>query len=100
MLKEKYPQKQEKEIQKMLDAIEKGKIEEWMWQRILEKMYEDGDTETLQNRIRDLISQKSRLGGGSEDPLMNTSKRLTREELNSQVVNDSKLSSILNYKDF
>ena len=47
MLKEKYPQKQEKEIQKMLDAIEKGKIEEWMWQRILEKMYEDGDTETL-----------------------------------------------------
>ena len=39
----------------MLDAIEKGKIEEWMWQRILEKMYEDGDTETLQDRIRDWI---------------------------------------------
>ena len=99
MLKEKYPQKQEKEIQKMLDAIEKGKIEEWMWQRILEKMYEDADTETLQDKIRDLISQKSRLGTEAS-PMLNSSKRLTREELNSQEVDVSKKSSILNYKDF
>ena len=31
MLKEKYPLKGEKDIQKLLDTIEKGKIEEWMW---------------------------------------------------------------------
>ena len=55
-LKEKYPLKGEKEIQKMLDAIEKGKIEDWMWQKILEKMYEDGDADTLHGRIRDLLS--------------------------------------------
>lgn len=55
-LKEKYPLKGEKEIQKMLDTIEKGKIEEWMWQKILEKMYEDGDADTLHGRIRDLLS--------------------------------------------
>ena len=40
MLKSKYSLKSEKEIQRMLDAIEKGKIEDWMWLKILEKMYE------------------------------------------------------------
>ena len=39
----------------MLDAIEKGKIDEWMWQKILEKMYEAGDAEVLQERIGELI---------------------------------------------
>ena len=87
-LKEKYPQKGEKEIQKMLDTIEKGKIEDWMWQKILEKMYEDGDADTLHDRIRDLLSQRSRQG--ADDPLMNTTKKLTREELNSQTITGSK----------
>ena len=53
MLKEKYPLKGEKEITKMLDTIEKGKIDEYMWLKILEKMYEEGDAELLQERIRD-----------------------------------------------
>ena len=43
MLKGKYSLKSEKEIQRMLDAIEKGKIEDWMWLKILEKMYEERD---------------------------------------------------------
>ena len=31
MLKEKYSQKQEKAIMQMLDTVEKGKIDDWMW---------------------------------------------------------------------
>ena len=86
MLKDKYPLKGEKEITKMLDAIEKGKIDEYMWLKILEKMYEEGDAEVLQEKIRDLILQKSR-AAGDENRFMNTSqKKLTREQLNSQVV--------------
>jgi len=43
MLKDKYPLKAEKDILKMLDTIEKGKIDDWMWLKILEKMYEERD---------------------------------------------------------
>lgn len=98
MLKEKYPLKGEKDIQKLLDTIEKGKIEEWMWQKILDKMYEDGDTEILHGRIKDMLSTKARQN--SDDPFMNTAKKLTREELNSKAVSGTKQSSLLNYKDF
>ena len=60
MLKDKHPLKSEKDIQKMLDMIEKGKIEDWMWLKILEKMYEERDAQILQERIRDLIATRSR----------------------------------------
>ena len=60
MLKDKHPLKSEKDIQKMLETIEKGKIEDWMWLKILEKMYEERDAQILQERIRDLIATRSR----------------------------------------
>ena len=44
MLKEKYSQKSERDIVKMLDAVEKGRIEDWMWLKITEKMYEAEDS--------------------------------------------------------
>ena len=47
MLKDKHPLKSEKDIQRMLDTIEKGKIEDWMWLKILEKMYEERDAQIL-----------------------------------------------------
>ena len=31
LLKDKYPFKSEKEIQKMLDQIQHGHMEDWMW---------------------------------------------------------------------
>ena len=43
MLKDKHPLKSEKDIQKMLDSIQNGRIEDWMWLKILEKMYEEHD---------------------------------------------------------
>lgn len=60
MLKDKYPLKSEKDIQKMLDTIQNGKIDDWMWQKILEKMYEEHDAIVLQERIRELIAVRSR----------------------------------------
>lgn len=60
MLKDKQPLKSEKDIQKMLDNIEKGRIDDWMWLKILEKMYEERDGQILQERIRDLIAMRSR----------------------------------------
>ena len=44
----------------MLDTIEKGKIEDWMWLKILEKMYEERDAIVLQDRIRDLVALRQR----------------------------------------
>ena len=60
MLKDKYPLKSEKDIQKMLDTVEKGRIEDWMWLKILEKMYEERDAIILQERIRDLVALRTR----------------------------------------
>ena len=55
MLKDKYPLKVEKDIQKMVDGIQNGYIEEWMWMKILDKIYEDKDAKILQDRIREII---------------------------------------------
>ena len=81
MLKDKHPLKSEKDIQKMLETIEKGKIEDWMWLKILEKMYEERDAQILQERIRDLIATRSR---NQPDQLgAQQAKKMTREELNN-----------------
>lgn len=47
MLKDKYPMKSEGAIQKMLETVEKGRIDDWMWLKILEKMYEEHDAQIL-----------------------------------------------------
>ena len=59
MLKDKYPLKVEKDIQKMVETIEKGTIEEWMWMKILDKIYEERDAKVLQDRIREMILLRS-----------------------------------------
>jgi len=47
MLKDKYPLKGETDIQRMLDRIKEGSIDESMWLKILEKMYEERDSQEL-----------------------------------------------------
>jgi hypothetical protein len=47
MLKDKYPLKGESDIQRMLDRIKEGTIDESMWLKILEKMYEERDSQEL-----------------------------------------------------
>ena len=48
LLKDKYPFKGEVEINKMLDQIQQGVIEEWMWRKIIEKMYDPEDSNILE----------------------------------------------------
>lgn len=43
ILKDKYPQKSEPDVQRMLDGITGGRIDDWIWQKILDKMYEESD---------------------------------------------------------
>ena len=47
MLKDRNPLKGERDITRMLDAITGGVIDDWMWKKILEKMYEEKDAEVL-----------------------------------------------------
>ena len=48
MLRERYQFKGEKEITRMLDGITSGgSVEEWMWRRIIEKMYDEEDANVL-----------------------------------------------------
>ena len=89
MLKDKYPLKSEEDIRKMLDAVQNGRIEDWMWLKILDKMYEENDAYILQQRLRDLIAQRSRqdadqqaAGGGQ--------KKMTRQEINNKMTSGSK----------
>lgn len=44
MLRDKYPLKSETHIAQLLENIQNGRIEEAMWTKIVEKMYEDEDS--------------------------------------------------------
>ena len=42
--KDKYPLKSEVDVNAFLDSTANGKIEEWIWMKILDKMYEESDS--------------------------------------------------------
>jgi hypothetical protein len=48
LLKDKHPFKSEADITKMIDQIQNGTMEEWMWRKIIEKMYDPKDFEVLE----------------------------------------------------
>ena len=68
-----------------------------MWQKILSSMYEEHDVIYLQEQIRDLIALRTRQ---QADQMAQSNKKMTREELNNQMVNGSKQSSKLQFTDF
>jgi hypothetical protein len=43
LLKDKYPFKVEADINRMLEFIQSGTIDEWVWKKIVEKMYDQKD---------------------------------------------------------
>lgn len=51
LLKDKNPFKSEAEINKLLDIIQNGTMEEWMWRKIIEKMYDPKDYEVLEGKF-------------------------------------------------
>ena len=48
LLKDKYPFKPEAELGKAIDMIQGGTMEDWMWRKIIEKMYDPKDFEMLE----------------------------------------------------
>ena len=60
LLKEKYPFKSEAEIAKLNDQIINGQIsiEEGVWRKILEKMYDANDSEVMLQRLQTIVEQK------------------------------------------
>lgn len=44
----------------MLENVQNRHIEDWMWNKILEKMYEQKDAILLQENIRQVIERRNR----------------------------------------
>jgi hypothetical protein len=68
LLKDKYPFKSEAEIAKMIDLIQGGNkvMDEWMWRKIIEKMYDPKDYEILEGRLLRVINEKKGISGGGK----------------------------------
>lgn len=74
LLKDKNPFKSESEIAKLVERVQNGNMEDWMWRKIIEKMYDPKDFEILENRFLLLIEEKrhSSRGIGHQRYLMDT----------------------------
>ncbi|CDW80904.1 UNKNOWN [Stylonychia lemnae] len=115
LLKDKNPFKSESEISKMLDIVQNGSMEEWMWRKIIEKMYDPKDYEVLESKFLQIVDErrtmnKSRLGGTSNNmskflvdsvvqaQILAGNKKMTREEMN-QMMQQREMEK-LTYHDF
>jgi hypothetical protein len=85
ILRDKYPNKSETDLSRQMEMIRDGRIEDWIWQKILDKMYEESDSEVLFQQIRDLLNTQPSL---EYVALESSRKRLTREEAKQQVQSD------------
>ena len=68
-----------------------------MWQKIIERMYDDSDADALVQRIADNIASKRER---SQDAFSTAQKKLSRDEMVNQNIAGSKISSLLVYADF
>ena len=58
LLKDKHQFKGEVEILKMLDGIQSSHIEEWMWRKIIDKMYDPQDSAILELRFHEQMRKR------------------------------------------
>lgn len=58
LLKDKNPFKSEAEISKLLELVQNTAIEDWMWRKIIEKMYDPKDYEVLESKFLAIIEEK------------------------------------------
>jgi len=92
----------------MMDQVQSGSMEDWMWRRIIEKMYDPKDYEVLEARFAELIESKKAqrsksVFGMSRSQLegqlgLSGNKKLTREEMLQLMQN--KDFDKLSYADF
>ena len=124
MIKEKYPMKGEPEVSRMHENILTGQVDEWMWRKIIEKMYDPRDFEILETKFNQMLEEKkqskgavgqrtnpndvsrmstaSYTNGAAIGPMMNTAqKKLSREELMTRVaMNANLIHEKLSYAEF
>ena len=60
LLKEKHSFKNETDINKMYEAIINGNVDDWIWRKIIEKMYDPKDFEILEEKLLGMIEEKRR----------------------------------------
>ncbi len=60
LLKEKHSFKNETDINKMYEAIINGNVDDWIWRKIIEKMYDPKDFEILEEKLLGMIEDKRR----------------------------------------
>jgi hypothetical protein len=87
-LKEKHSFKNENDITKLHEGVINGQIEEWMWKKIIEKMYDPRDYEILESRFISMLEEKRslKLQSSSSNAAMGpaekvANKKLSREEI-------------------
>ena len=68
-----------------------------MWQKIIERMYDDQDADVLVQKIADNIASKRDQG---QDNFSTNQKKVSREEILNKNIAGSKLSTLLVYADF
>ena len=125
MIKEKYPMKSEVDMSKMHEQILNGQVDEWMWRKIIEKMYDPRDYEILETKFNQMLEDKRQARGllprgnandmsrmsalgnsyanaAASGPMLNTAqKKLSREELMTRVaMNANLLHEKLSYAEF
>ena len=124
MIKEKYPMKAETEFSRMHENILTGQVDEWIWRKIIEKMYDPRDFEILESKFNQMLEEKrqsrgavgprtnpndvSRVSANSYTnaaalgPMMSTAqKKLSREELMTRVaINANLIQEKLTYAEF
>lgn len=76
--KDKYNMKSEADVQKYLEQTQNGQIEEWIWMKILDKMYENSDSNTLQGQIRDVIENRAQQ---NNNQTQGQKRKMTRGEM-------------------
>ena len=96
MLRDKYQFKGEKQISANLEQIiNGGVIEEWMWRRIIERMYDSDDARLLEKKFQDQMGLRESeiLEAMGQDSLAQVSqrvsnnKKMSREEANAFLEN-------------
>mgnify|MGYP000935225356 CR=1 FL=1 len=59
IIKDKFPLKGEAEILRIIDSVQNGTIETWLWNKIIEKMYEINDQEELRQMFAKQIRYRA-----------------------------------------
>jgi hypothetical protein len=124
LIKERYPMKSENDYSKMHEQVLNGQVDEWIWRKIIEKMYDPRDFEILESKFNQMLEEK-RLAKGAAPrtnindvskasvlgnsysaaamgPMLSTAqKKLSREELMTRVaMNANLINEKLTYAEF